>query len=173
MKNIINTGILSACLAVMYISAIFLIEVVSYKFELPATFMYMGLMAVLYFISLISRDRKSTIIKWLLSIPLAIPVWFCFVKSDYSLRALNWAIPEYGSQSGGGAFAVVFLWAVFSAVCFIALLVSIAVKPKLPEKVWRIQPFVSIIVTLMLIAAVLFLERQFPSAEDVAALIYS
>ena len=163
MKNTINIAMLSSCLAVMYISDIFLIEVSSYKFELPATFILIGLMAILYFMSLISKERKYTITKWLLSIPLAIPVWYCFVKSNYSLRALNWAIPEYGGQSGGGAFAVVYLWALFSGLCIIALLASIAVKPKLPEKVWSKQLYVSITVTLLIISAVIILGRQFPS----------
>lgn len=169
MRNKLSTVVLSACLAVTYISSLFLTEVVSYKSEWPATFVFIVLMAVLYFFMLVSKDRKSTLIKWLISIPFAIPIWFWFVKSDYSLRALNWAVPEYGLQSGGGAFAVVFLWAVFSGMCCITLLISIAVKPRLPEKAWRIQLYVAIALTLLMITSVIFLENQFPSAEEVLA----
>jgi len=172
-RYIIGTLLLSVCLAVTYISALFLGEVVSYKCGSPETFMYIGMMAIIYLLMLISKDRKNVVIKWILSIPFAIPVWYWFVKSEYSLRALNWAIPGYGRQSGGGAFAVVFLWAAFTGMCIVALFVCVAGKLKFSEKILKMQPFISLAVTLFVIAAVFILERKFPSAEEVKAWIYS
>ncbi len=161
LSKILSTAMLSACMAVTYMSALFLGAAVSYRFALPVTFVFFGLMAVIYLLTAISRDRKTALIKWLISIPLAIPVWYWFVIREYASRALNWAFPDYGSQSGGGATAVVFLWAVFTGLCSVAILVSIAVKPKLPGKVWKIQPFFSLVLTVLTAATVIILDMQF------------
>lgn len=157
----------------IFVSSLFLGDVISFKSGDWMPFIYMGLMGVFYFFVLISAKRKMAIFKWLLSIPLSIPIWYWFLKCEFAIRALNWAIPGYGSWSLVSGVTVEILLMFLLGACGIALLVSIIAVPKLPEKIWRLQPVISIVITVAVIAAVLILERQFPSAEEVMRYIYS
>jgi hypothetical protein len=55
----------------------------------------------------------------------------------------------------------------------VALFVCVAGKLKLSEKILKMQPFISLAVTLLVIAAVFILERKFQSAEEIKAWMYS
>ena len=167
MKDKVSTIVLSVCLAVIFVATIFLIGPVSYKFNLPVTLIYSCLMTLLYMFTLADEKRKTMLIKWLLSIPLSFPVWKWFVRCEFMLRCLNWFFPEYGRQSAGGAFAQSFLMLIFMGVCGSGVFICLLTKPKLPEKVKKLQPVISLALTLILWMIVLVLEKNFPSIGEI------
>jgi hypothetical protein len=122
----------------------------------------------IYLLAMISKDKKTVLIKWLLSMPVGLFIWWCFVRCEFSIRALNWAIPEYGSRrSAGGNFAGSFNLLILSLLCLGGMVISLFIKPKNYERFRKIQLAICIVLMVMIIAAVLILERQFPSAEYV------
>ena len=166
-KEILNIVALACSASVFYVSAVFLSEVISLKSTF-LTMVYLVATGFLYLLAMISKDKKSVLIKWLLSIPVGLFIWWCFVRCEFSIRALNWAIPEYGShRSAGGNFAGTFNLLLLSLLCLSGIVISLFIKPKKYERFRKIQLTMCIILTIMIIAAVLILERQFPSAEYV------
>lgn len=160
-------------MAVIFISALFTVEMISYTGGQIVSIFYILLAALLYMYTFISSDRRSMFIRWLVSIPLSYPVWKWFVDRDFLIRALNMVFPGYGEQSGGGAFAALFLWVVLAIAVSCAIVVSLLVRPKLSRRFCAVQTLISIVMSIMIVAAILFLERQFPSAEEVLLYIGS
>lgn len=163
-KEILNTVALACSASVFYVTAIFLSEIISIK----STFLalaYIVATGLVYLFAMIGKDKKNVLIKWLISIPVSLLIWWFFIRSEYSLRALNWVIPEYGRRSAGGNFAGLFNLVILSSLCLCGIVGSLFVRPKNYERFRKIQLPVCMILMVMIIAAVFILERQFPSVE--------
>ena len=166
-KEILNIVSLACSASVFYVSAVFLSEVISLKSTF-LTVLYMVVTGFIYLLAMIGKDKKSVLIKWLLSMPVGLFIWWCFIRCEFSIRALNWAIPEYGSRrSAGGNFAGTFNLLLLSLLCLSGIVISLFIKPKKYERFRKIQLTMCIVLMVMIIAVVFILERQFPSAEYV------
>ena len=101
----INTIICSATMSVITVSAIFLAEIIGIAnelFRLP----YLLVVAVIYAAMLLSESKKQLLLKWVLSLPFSFFCFEYFWQTHYSIRALNWIIEGYGTQSAGAIFQV-------------------------------------------------------------------
>lgn len=160
--NLFKIALFAGLSAVFYVSSLFISDIISFKSTILA-FIYILVIAFVYGMSLVSEERKSVIIKWLLSIPLSYLVLQYFWKTHYSIRALNWIFPDYGRQTSGGNFAGFILMIFFSVLCLAGGIAALSFKPENYESFEKIQISVSCIFGVIIIFAVIFLERQFPS----------
>lgn len=168
-KELLTAAVLACSASVYYVSAIFLSEIISFKSTI-LTLLYVIATGFIYLFAMISKDSKTVLLKWLISIFSGAGVWWCFIRCDYSIRAINWAIPGYGPHfSAGGNFAGTCKLLTLSFLCFGGIIISLIIKPKHYERFRKVQIPVSIAFTVLIIAVAIILERQFPSAD----LIYS
>ena len=121
MKENIRSIAGALCLAVMYVSSIYLIAAISYK-SVTGAVIYALFIAAAYFLTLISPDKKKWLLKYLLSVPLSFGVIWYFWLTEYSVRALNWTYPDYGRFSAGGNFNGLVQVISFSALCLVAII---------------------------------------------------
>lgn len=161
MKENIRSIAGALCLAVMYVSSIYLIAAISYK-SVTGAVIYALFIAAAYFLTLISPDKKKWLLKYLLSVPLSFGVIWYFWLTEYSVRALNWAYPDYGRFSAGGNFNGLVQVISFSALCLVAIIASLFIKPKKESNFRQLQDIACIAVTAGIVTAVLVLEMQFP-----------
>ena len=166
-KERISTIVSAACLAVMYISAAFLLDVVSAKYDTKGVLVFAVLIAFIYMVTLISEKRRTVLAKWLLSVPFVVPVWYWFVRNDFAVRALNWVHPGYGRPSGGGAFASAFMLIVFTSMCLAAFLLSLIFKWKLSSGIKRTQIAVAVLTSVAFAVIVNVLLRSFPTIVEI------
>lgn len=161
-KNLMTNVILSLELSILFISAIFLSELISYKNDILAL-AYIVFISLFYGVAMISEDKKSLLLKWGLSIPFSYITIQYFWITHYSVRALNWIFPAYGKQSAGGAFVGLILILLLSVLCLVCGVLSCFVKVKDYKSFEKIQIIVISIMVLFIAAAVFILEQQFPS----------
>ena len=161
MNEYLRSAAGALCLAVIYVSSVELISLISYMSEVGAV-IYGLLIAVLYFLTLISPNKKQWLLKYLLSIPFSFVVFGYFNLTDYSVRALNWVKPGYGRFSAGGNFARLFMAILFSAVCLVAVISSLFIKPQKDSSFKKIQNVVCVASTILIVISVLYLQMQFP-----------
>lgn len=155
-------------MAVQYVSAIFMTELLSCKSSLLAVLCTL-LTAAVWTVLLLSESKRDVLLKWLLSVPLCYPVLLYFWHTHFAVRALNWALPGYGSQSAGGAFAGSLLVVLLAAFCAIGLLAALA-RPQEPSpKREAIRLGIGAGCTVITVAAVLLLGIQFPPYEAIIA----
>ena len=176
-RDIKTDILLSVSIAVLFVSTIFLSNLISIKLS-PLEYVYIIFVALLYGMGMVSRDIKHWILKWVISIPFSYLVIQFFWKTDFSLRALNWVLKDYGKESAGGRFAG-FIFLCFQFICcFISGIASIVAGKILTdhgryEKNEKKQVIAGIAVAVLIVIIVLFLEMNFPSAEYVNAMINS
>lgn len=156
----------SVLLAIFFVPALFLGDLISYKFDL-LPFIYGGLMSALYALMMKSDKAIGSLAKWGMSLPISYLILQYFWKTDYAVRSLNWAIKGYGRQSAGGAFAGGFYMAAFCAFCFIAVFVICPLKLKNHKLFKKIQICAGSVIGLVIVAVTLFLERSFPSYSEI------
>ena len=161
MKETIRSIAGAICLATIYISSIYLIAAISYMSESGAV-LYALFIAIVYFLTLISPNKKYWLLKYLSSIPLSLAVLLYFWKTDYSVRALNWAYPDYGRFSAGSNLKGLMQVILFSAICLVAIILSLFIKPKKANSFGKFQNIACIATSAIIVITVLLLETQFP-----------
>lgn len=177
LNRIIIDIVLSISVSILFVSSVFLSDLISIK-HYPLEYVYIILVALLYGFLMVSRNIRHWGLKWVISIPISYLVLQYFWQTEFSIRALNWVLPEYGKRSAGGKFASSFLLCILVAACFISGIASIGVGKMLVDrelfdKFEKKQVIASVGIALIIAIAVLLLERNFPSAEYVKAWIYS
>lgn len=85
----INTIICSAAMSVVVVSAIFLAEIIRTANDL-LLFPYLLVVAAIYAAMLLSENRKTLLLKWVLALPFSFLCFEYFWQTHYSVRALNW-----------------------------------------------------------------------------------
>lgn len=168
-KDLLKNVTLSLELSILFVSAIFLSQIISYKNDF-LSLIYIVFTSLIYGIAMISKNKKSLLLKWGLSIPFSYITIQYFWMTHYSVRALNWVFPAYGEQSAGGSFADFILILLLFVLCLLCSVLSCSVKVKEYNSFQKIQIVVLSVVVLFTVAAVLILEQQFPSYQYV---IYS
>lgn len=165
-KKEILTDIISAAeISVIFTSAVFFIDIISNRYGLLASFVFIAFAAVLYGTALISRSKRSWLIKWAVSIPFSFLVLLYFRITDYSVRSLNWVFPEYGTSSAGGMLASSFLLMIFLAACLISGLAALFIKISDSGRLRKVLFIIISAFAVITVCVVLILERQFPSYE--------
>jgi hypothetical protein len=155
-----------ACSAsIIYVSAIFLPDMISVK-STGLSLLYIVVAGLLFSLTMISKDKKTVFIKWLISGFFGFAVWWLFVRCEFAMRALNWMIPEYGnSRSAGGNFAGAVGFLILTALCAVGLIINLFLRVKDYERFRKIQLVICMTVAAAVIAVVFILERQFPSSD--------
>ena len=161
-KELLKMPLFSLLLAIFYVSAIFVSDIISYK-SIILAFIYIALSAVLYDVAFVSPEKKIALYKWLLSLPLSYLVFQYFWQTDYAIRALNWVFPGYGKASAGGNFAGFIQLMLLSGLCIAGGAAGLFITPKNWKSFARVQLIVCIFFGLCIIAAVVCMERSFPS----------
>lgn len=164
MKNFCKICLCSIMLSVLYVSSLFISEIISYKSTI-LSYAYLCAISLIYSLLLISENQKHAVSKWLISIPFSYLILQYFWKTHYSIRALNWVIPYYGRQTAGGNFAGFISMIFFSVLCLIGIIISLNITPKEKEfkKFGRIQLSIGCISVIIIVLVVIILEKQFPS----------
>ena len=157
--EIVKTVFLALMMALIFVPAVFLTEVISYSSQVMAV-IYISIVAGMYGLALVSRNKKIWLIKWGLSVPFSILVFPYFWVTEFSYRALNWAYPGYGQRSAGGKFYGMVLLLSLTGACLIAGLIASFFKLK--ERFGKAQIIVIALVAAATVAAVLVLDQMFP-----------
>ena len=155
-------------MSVFYVTALFIVDIIGSKYGFSASVFYMLFAACLYGFALAAGNKKEWLLKFAASIPFSFFVFLYFWRTDYSVRALNWLFPDYGLPSAGSRTASSILFVIFSVMCLICLLISLFIKIKDPGRFRKTQLVITSVFAVLIISAVLILERQFPSYEYIA-----
>lgn len=89
-KEAADILISAVLLAVYYVSAVFLAEIISYK-STVLSLLFILCTAGMYGLALVSGSNGAALCKWLLSLPLRILCFEYFWRTNYAVRALNLA----------------------------------------------------------------------------------
>lgn len=166
---LLRTGILSLVSALVFVSTIFITDMLSVK-STALTLVYMVAAALVYGLAMKSDSPKSLLLKWGISLPLAYLVLQYFWATHYSVRALNWLLPGHGSSTAGGHMSGAVLLAVFAVLCIIAVGIAQYALPQGAKHFTRVQWIAALVLAVVLIVTVMLLEQQFPSYQYVAGL---
>ena len=173
MKQTIGKTVLcSALMSVSFTSAVFLSNIVSVVNPIFAI-VYLIIVAAFYAGMLISETGKIIFVKWMLSLPISFVCFQYFWKTHYSIRALNWMLPDYGNQSAGGNFAGSVMLIIQLVLCLFAVFVAVSVKPWDYRKFEKIQLVSGIVFGIVNVITVVILEMQFPSYQTIMQYINS
>ncbi len=163
-KDLLKDILFAVFLAIIFVSAIFISQIISYKSEI--LFIYEIFIALIYGFALVSNKISDTIFKWLFSLPFSYIVLQYFWKTEYAMRGLNWVFPYYGEPSAGGNFAG------FIQLCFLLLCCAISMvvfftmtksyKIKKYKSFEKIQMIVCGVLGVAIVLTVVILEQQFP-----------
>ena len=164
-EEIMNIVMLACSAAVFFISPIFLMEVIVDRCPF-ITFLYIVVSDVVYYFAMIDKDKKEVLIKWLISIPIGLFIWWSFVRCEYAIRALNWVNPGYGRRSAGGTLYPSFLMLLLIILCLIGLIISFFGKPKQYERFRKIQFVICICLMVVIVLVAYILAIQLPSAAS-------
>lgn len=170
--KIANTIICSATMSAVIVSAIFLSEIISIAndlFVLP----YLILVAIMYTFMLISESKKCVLCKWGVSLPFSYLCFNYFWKTNYSIRALNYMIPDYGKPSAGGKFAGFITLIFILFLCLVGIIFAIAKSSEKIKSYTKKQSFAGILIFVVIMIVVIYLETLFPSYISVMSNIYS
>lgn len=165
MTNKLTIGkdiLLGAAMAVLFVCAIFLGDLVSFLGMIP-TAVFLVLIAALYGLCAAGAPPREILIRWLCSLPCSYLVLQYFWQTEFALRALNWMRPDYGSPSAGANFAGFFRLVIQTAFCAAALLIALCVGKKLPEKFAAVQQLICSVAAMAAFAVAWALEMQFPA----------
>ena len=177
LRMVLKDVVLSVSISVLFVSTIFLANLISIKLS-PMEYVCIVFAAFLYGLGMVSRDIKHWILKWFFSIPISYLVLQYFWRTEFSIRALNWVLPEYGKRSAGGNLTGLYLLCIQLIVCAIGGIAGIRVGKMLVDrdmydKFEKRQVITSVVIALIIAIIVVMLESRFPSAEYVKAMSYT
>ena len=164
--KIANAMICSATMSTVFVSAIFLSEIISITSDL-FVLLYLFLVSLIYATMLLSESKKVALLKWIVSLPLSC-LWFCyFWKKNYSIRALNWIIEGYGTQSAGGNFSGFIVLILLLVLCFAGMIFAYSKSSEKIKRYIKVQSLTGIWIFMLMIIVVAYLETRFPAYHDV------
>lgn len=155
-----------AVLAVVFVSSVFLGDLISYKWD-GLAWGYILLAAGLYGLMFWNVREWNAFFIWLASLPLSYVVLLYFWKTHYAIRALNWAFPYYGESSAGGNFAGSIRLFIFAALCLVGIGVGMSCKSRDEERTERKRLVFGTVAAGVVIFFVLWLESKFPPYEAI------
>ena len=153
-------------LSVVFVSSVFLGDVISYKWD-GLAWGYIFLAAGLYGVMFWNVSGLNAFLSWLVSLPLSYFVLQYFWKTHYAIRALNWAIPYYGENSAGENFAGSIRLFVFAVLCLVGIGVGMSCKSRDEERTERKRLVFGTVAAGVVIFFVLWLESKFPPYEAI------
>lgn len=167
--TILKNSLLSLSAALIFVSTIFLSNMVAVK-NTALSLIIIFVAAVVYGLTLKSSTTKSVLWKWVVSLPLAYLILQYFWATHYAVRSLNWLLPRYGQSNAGGRTAGAVLLLVFTVLCIIAVGIAQYAVPKWSKRFAHIQWITALVMAVAVIVIVLVLEQQFPSYQYVITL---
>lgn len=158
--------ICSATMSTVFVSAIFLSEIISITSDL-FVLLYLFLVSLIYATMLLSESKKVALLKWIVSLPLSC-LWFCyFWKKNYSIRALNWIISGYGKQSAGANFVGYLSLCFLLFLCLCGMVFAFSKTSEKIKPYTKAQAIAGAIVWILVVVVVVYLETLFPLYKDV------
>lgn len=123
--------------------------------------------AVFTGLSVYSRTVKQALAKIALSVPFTVLFWYLQIKIKFSVRALNWIIPNHGKSSAGGNFSGFVILCSLALFGFIALIISTVLSSaEFPEKVqaviFNLQKYLIMPLCVFIIAVIIVLNNIMP-----------
>lgn len=168
--DILYSVVFAFILAVLFVSAVFLSDIIAAKGVIPA-FAYLILTAVVYGVTMISKNTKTALLKWGMSVPFSYLVLQYFWQTDFAVRALNWTYPGYGSASAGGAFAGFVQLIFLSVSCLIGGIAGAFSEKKDFARFRKVQFLISFLSAAVISIVVLLLEKQFPAYNEIISAV--
>ncbi|MBP5607203.1 MAG: hypothetical protein J6X66_02900 [Lachnospiraceae bacterium] len=168
-NTIIIDIVLSISISILFVSSVFITDLISIKLS-PFEYVCIIFAALLYGFGMVSRNIRRGGLKWVLSIPISYLVMQYFWQTEFSIRALNWVLPEYGKRSAGGNLAGMHLLCIQLIICAISGIVGISagkvlVDRDIYDKFEKRQVIAAAVIALIIVIIVVILESRFPSAD--------
>lgn len=118
-------------------------------------------------LSVYSKSLKQSFAKIILSIPFTVLFWYLQIKIKFSIRALNWIIPNYGNSSAGGNFANFIILCSLAFCGFIALIIftvlsAVNFSEKKQTVLLNLQKYIALPVCIAVIAVIIVLNNIMP-----------
>lgn len=118
-------------------------------------------------LSVYSKSLKQSFAKIILSIPFTVLFWYLQIKIKFSIRALNWIIPNYGNSSAGGNFANFIILCSLAFCGFIALIIftvlsAVNFSEKKQTVLLNLQKYTALPVCIAVIAVIIVLNNIMP-----------
>ena len=156
-------------IAILFLPVHFLNEIVLLKLDYVIIPMVIIPVIFAFFtgLSLYSRTIKQAFAKIILSVPFTVLFWYLQIKIKFSIRALNWIIPNYGKSSAGGNFANFIILCSLALFEFVALLIFMTFSiAELPEKIHAVlinlQKYLVLPLCILVIAVIVVLNNIMP-----------
>lgn len=118
-------------------------------------------------LSVYSKSLKQSFAKIILSIPFTVLFWYLQIKIKFSIRALNWIIPNYGNSSAGGNFSNFIILCSLAFCGFIALIIftvlsAVNFSEKKQTVLLNLQKYTALPVCIAVIAVIIVLNNIMP-----------
>ena len=172
-KNITISIFIAFSMALLYISSLFLVDMIFFRSAVWAI-IFSVVTAMVYCFYMISNNKLFCLLKWGLSIPFSYVAIKWFWSVNFSVRALYWLDPEYGNLSGGSAFAAGSMLIALSFLFLIAGIIGAVIGQEMIVKLRRtdtgfelIQVITAVVISIVIIIIVISLEGVFPPYETV------
>lgn len=150
-----------------------LINILSLKTD-GGEFLAIMICSVLSFIAIFSESVKCAALKWLLSLPITFILIVFFRASNFYVRAINWAIPDYGEPSMGGLWASGFLLICHAAASFFSLILGLGmsslrkyIKSEKIIKFITISEKICAVISVAIVFTVMMFDISMPSYSRV------
>lgn len=147
----------------------FLNEILSMKTNFDFIPMYAVplLCGVASFIAVYSETVRSSVFKFILSVPITVLFWRIQIEMQFSIRSLNWIFPGYGKPSAGGSFAKFILLCSLTFFIFVGIICGVILSgrkiPNHNQKIlFLIQNSVVSIICIGIVAGIAVLNNIMP-----------
>ncbi len=172
-KNITISIFIAFSMALLYISSLFLVDMIFFRSSVWAI-MFSAVTAMVYGFYMVSKNKLFCLLKWGLSIPFSYIVIKWFWSVNFSVRAIYWLDPEYGNLSGGSAFASGSMLMVLSFLFLLNGIIGAVIGQEMIVKLRGtdtgfelIQVVTAVVISIVIIIIAISLEGVFPPYETV------
>ncbi|MDP4118139.1 MAG: hypothetical protein Q8873_02990 [Bacillota bacterium] len=171
-------------LSILYLPLLFISELIekTYPFDTSvhynmAFYILPLISAFLCFSILISKNAKTSLKKWILSVPFTFVFYALLYFSNFSVRLTNTIYPGYGRESAGGGFAFMITFFAFSIFQIVGNTLAVGLSRvigKRSQNLWHIiQDIIIPVICVMILLSVIYLELTMPTLKSIYQSVYS
>lgn len=118
-------------------------------------------------LSVYSTTLRQAFAKIILSVPFTVLFWYLQIEMEFSIRSINWIIPDYGKSSAGGNFANFVILCSLAFSGFLSLLIFMILSyEKIPEKIQTVllnlQKYLALPLCIAVIVLIIVLNNIMP-----------
>ncbi|MBQ8966225.1 hypothetical protein [Ruminococcus sp.] len=167
-KNEMSSVFISAAeMAVFFISSIFFSRIIDETAGFIPAVICQIFAAVLFGFALMSRTDKIMLIKLGVSLPISLLILRFFLKTRFSIRALNWLYPGHGIYSFYNGPRSAVMSVILTALCALSFAIVLNMRKKGNEGHEKTKFIVTTVSAVLIVAAVIVFELLLPSYASI------